>query len=492
MKKGFSLVIALTLSFCAAVSAAPVSSGTYENRAIGIKISFPPQWDLYDGEKNAPEDLKSVFRNRAAQDQPLFLAVHANQQAFSRLLVEEYRGTAIEYFNLLYVQQEGKTDILSARYDVLNDVVQWEFRSGAGQVKLSFIETIAKQCDSVVRLGFWTFAPLYAKYRGAFEQITEETALLGKGQAGQRWTTPWHDLHKKLEGGEIDYVKTAAAVAPEPISTPECKGEKRPVLWKVKGLKNTVYLFGSIHLGRPDFYPLLPAVESSFDRSRHLVVEIDTTSDAFRKDVARFMASSRLPEGRSVRDVLSPGVYRRLTEEVDRLGLPFDSFERLRPWVSAVTLLAMKLQSMGYMPDFGADRYFLDRAEGKDIRELESFGEQVRLFESIGEERFLAYTLLSLNVMELKSGQMISAWRCGDLKTLQKILFEDLDSNVLDNVMEIYEKFFFERNRKMADKIKTYLQKEGDYFVVVGAGHLVGDRSVVDLLQAEGYQITGP
>jgi uncharacterized protein YbaP (TraB family) len=44
----------------------------------------------------------------------------------------------------------------------------------------------------------------------------------------------------------------------------------------------------------------------------------------------------------------------------------------------------------------------------------------------------------------------------------------------------------------MTDKIKSYLEKEGDFFVVVGAGHLVGERSIVDLLRAEGYTVTGP
>ena len=75
---------------------------------------------------------------------------------------------------------------------------------------------------------------------------------------------------------------------------------------------------------------------------------------------------------------------------------------------------------------------------------------------------------------------------------MQRILFDDLSSGMIDNIGDIYDKLFFSRNRKMADKIKTYLQKEGDFFVVVGAGHLVGDRSVVDLLRAEGYTVTGP
>lgn len=280
---------------------------------------------------------------------------------------------------------------------------------------------------------------------------------------------------------------------PEEASSPDCAGEKRSMLWTVKGAKNTVHLFGSIHLGQPDFYPLASRVESAFDHSGHLAVELDPTSDAFKKELAQFMARARLPEGKTIRNVVSPGVYRKLTEALDRMGIPLEGMERLKPGILAITLIALKLQTMGYMPDFGADQYFLNRAKkGKEIEELENLDEQMRLFESLGEERFLAYTLLSLNDMESKSGKLITAWRCGDLKTMHAILFEDLNSNMIDNAGEIYEKLFFGRNRKMADKIKTYLQKDGDYFVVVGAGHLVGDRSIVDLLRREGYTVTGP
>jgi uncharacterized protein YbaP (TraB family) len=450
------------------------------------------QWELYTGKESAPEHLKSAFSNRDRQNETLFLAVHSSQQAFGRLLRETFSGSVTDYFDLVYVQQKDKIDIVRARYDVLNDVVQWEFRTRAGQLGLTFVETISKRAGAIVRLGFWTFTPLMEKYRPMFDQIAEETALLGEGTGAAQWDRPWLNLRKNLEGADIDYIALAKPSLEE-AAAPDCAGERRSVLWQVKGTKNTVYLFGSIHLGRPDFYPLASQIESAFDHSGHLVVELDPTSDAFKKELAQFMAHARLPEGKTIRDVISPAVYRKLTESLERLGIPLDGIERIKPGMMAITLTAMKLQSMGYMPDFGADQYFLGRAKkGKEIVELEDFDGQMRLFESLGEERFLAYTLLSLNVMESKSGQLITAWRCGDLKTMQAILFEDLSSNMIDNVAEIYEKLFFSRNRQMADKIKTYLQKEGDYFVVVGAGHLVGDRSIVDLLRTEGYTVTGP
>ncbi|MCK4705950.1 MAG: TraB/GumN family protein, partial [Gammaproteobacteria bacterium] len=46
------------------------------------------------------------------------------------------------------------------------------------------------------------------------------------------------------------------------------------------------------------------------------------------------------------------------------------------------------------------------------------------------------------------------------------------------------------RNVKMTGSIKSYLKQKGRYFVVVGAGHLIGDKGIVQLLQNAGYRIT--
>jgi uncharacterized protein YbaP (TraB family) len=258
----------------------------------------------------------------------------------------------------------------------------------------------------------------------------------------------------------------------------------------LKGKTNTVYLFGSIHLGKPEFFPFVETVESSFGRSKRLVVELDSTSKEFEKKLSRFMADARLENGKTLQEVLSAGVYQKLVDHMEKIGLPLDGFKSLKPWVMAVALETMKLQSMGYMPDYGVDRYFLEKAAGeKEIVELESFEEQISLFENIGQEKFLAYTLFSLNTVERQADKLIRAWRCGDIKTLDDIIFEDEQTPFLDDIGDIYKKVYYDRNKKMVDKIKKYLEGDDDYFVVVGAGHLIGDKGIVTLLEHKGLII---
>jgi len=53
----------------------------------------------------------------------------------------------------------------------------------------------------------------------------------------------------------------------------------------------------------------------------------------------------------------------------------------------------------------------------------------------------------------------------------------------------VVQKLFDERNVKMLAKIEGYLNSNGSYFVIVGAGHLVGKRGLVELLKSKGYAV---
>jgi len=50
----------------------------------------------------------------------------------------------------------------------------------------------------------------------------------------------------------------------------------------------------------------------------------------------------------------------------------------------------------------------------------------------------------------------------------------------------LFAKLFAERNQRMLVRLKQLAEKPGHYFVVVGAGHLVGAGGIVDLLRAQG------
>jgi uncharacterized protein YbaP (TraB family) len=53
----------------------------------------------------------------------------------------------------------------------------------------------------------------------------------------------------------------------------------------------------------------------------------------------------------------------------------------------------------------------------------------------------------------------------------------------------MYEKLVDERNRNMASRIEEFLRTKETYFIVVGAGHLVGNKGIIEILRGKGYQV---
>jgi len=86
--------------------------------------------------------------------------------------------------------------------------------------------------------------------------------------------------------------------------------------------------------------------------------------------------------------------------------------------------------------------------------------------------------------------EMVRYWKTGDEKRMNKLLFEDA-LNDYPAFSEIYDSIFYDRNNQMTKKIEEILkQQQGRYFVVVGSGHLIGEKGVVNALRKNGYVVT--
>jgi uncharacterized protein YbaP (TraB family) len=135
--------------------------------------------------------------------------------------------------------------------------------------------------------------------------------------------------------------------------------------------------------------------------------------------------------------------------------------------------------------------YFFSKAEGKKrILELESLEEQLQFLSQLSDreqESLLLYELKSKNVLEKETNQLVQAWLAGDVRGMESILNRGIRQD--PQLSSVYEKMVDERNRKMALKIEEFLGAGKDYFVIVGAGHLVGDQGIPEILRRKGYSV---
>jgi len=259
-------------------------------------------------------------------------------------------------------------------------------------------------------------------------------------------------------------------------------------LWEVKSATNSVYVFGSMHAARPDMYPLPQLVEDAYRQADRLVVEADITDQA--KVVESFALLTYAPPD-SLDKHVSPEVWKQL--EATPLAQDAAILKTLRPAALASILAVGALAAHGYDPQAGVDLHFLMRAHAsaKQVVELESAEFQAGILGSLTDEEGNA--MLSETLEGARSGELVreadkvaAAWKAGDDESLGRLLRE---ANKDAASKKIYTKLIDERNPAMAEKIAALASGSGHAFVVIGAGHLAGDRNVLELLKAKGLKV---
>ncbi len=261
-------------------------------------------------------------------------------------------------------------------------------------------------------------------------------------------------------------------------------------LWNIKTDISNVYILGSIHILNEDFYPLPGKIESAFEESDMLVVEADINSVQDEEMVMLILQKGIYTDGSTIRDLLDPEEFHLLRNKLEELQLPLSTYLNLKPWLLAVTIQALNFETSGYDASQGLDLYFLNKAEHREILELESVEYQLNMFIEMKEELQLTFLLSALTDDSSSLdflGQAIEFWKTGDADSMYMLMHSENEGTPLDK--ELMQIFFFDRNILMADRIESFLNTGGKYFVIVGAGHLAGENSIIDILNERGNKV---
>jgi uncharacterized protein len=272
---------------------------------------------------------------------------------------------------------------------------------------------------------------------------------------------------------------------------PAGQADGRHILWTVKGRQNTVYLLGSIHVLRASDAALPAAAEHAFDDAERLVMEIDLDepgSDPLAM-AAEMQQAALLPEGQTLKGVLGSD-YDRINDRARKAGLDLDSLDAYAPWFVAISLLELELASRGFSAEYGIEQTLTARAvaDHKPIEGLETAAQQFQMLASMPlpqQKRFLLMTLEESAQLDRELGELLRAWQSGDAEALAGLL-----STEYEEFPDLYRRLTVDRNRAWVDRLAALLDERDDYLVVVGALHLVGPESVVDLLRKRGCTVT--
>ncbi|MCX7794002.1 MAG: TraB/GumN family protein [Thermodesulfovibrionales bacterium] len=268
------------------------------------------------------------------------------------------------------------------------------------------------------------------------------------------------------------------------------QAEERGLLWQISSNKSEVYLLGSIHIFKKEFYPLNQRIEKAFSEAEVVVFEVNLNEMGSMQVLNLFQQKGLYPEGDSLKSHVSEKTLNMVLPKLEVLGITHELAMRLKPWMLAVTIQSMELQNFGFFPEYGIDHYLYKKAEGKEIKGLETPQYQIEMFDSFSErlqELFLLYTIKDLDRLPSITDLLVMAWKKGDTFIIQELTYKALTEE--PELLPIYEKLFFERNTKMASKIEEYLTTGKKHFVIIGAGHLVGEKGIIEILKKKGYKI---
>ena len=272
-------------------------------------------------------------------------------------------------------------------------------------------------------------------------------------------------------------------------------GEQKAFIWEVKSASNTVFLFGTIHVGKKSFYPLPASVESAFKRSGKLVLEADISKTDDNTEINKLIAYTP-PD--SLEKHLPAALTQRLKQQLARLKLPQKNVNQMKPFLVGGLLSLSEFSRLGYDMNDGVEGYLLGQARenNKPVLELESQLGQIKMLNDMSpvlQEAFLDNALAALETGKTSDqiDGMVSAWQNGDAKLIQDVTAEATKGARWRG--ELDEILLYRRHPDMLKKIEDYLAEDQAhaqaYFVAVGSMHLVGPRGLIEMLAAKGYRI---
>lgn len=264
--------------------------------------------------------------------------------------------------------------------------------------------------------------------------------------------------------------------------------DNRGLIWAVERDGRTSWLVGSLHLLPPEAYPLPAAVEAAFQSADTLIEEADPDELKAPEAAGELLKRAFFPPGQTLQGSVAASTYKVIAERATKAGLPMEAVQRMRPWMVAITLAALEMQSAGFDPALGIDRHFRDRAVAmkKPVQTLEAALDQIAMLESLGPALQDALVLESLQGASTEVSQvrtLMAAWLAGDATVIERLLVD-----TAKDAPAIHQALLIDRNKRWVPKIEACLAA-GRCMVVVGAGHLVGTDGLVDLLSRRGYRL---
>lgn len=273
-------------------------------------------------------------------------------------------------------------------------------------------------------------------------------------------------------------------------------GANAQLLWKISGngLSKPSYMVGTHHVAPISTLDSIKGFDEALESADAVYGEVVMADMNAPEAQQKMMAMAMAPADSMLTVVLTPEQFKMVDSVVQKYTMgqaTLAQMAMMKPAIVGVQL-AM-LQSMKAFPGFNAaeqlDQEVQRRGEaaGKKIGGLETVDFQLNML--LGEPiATQAEDLVDMarkdEGMEEFAHKLADSYRAQDLDEMLRLM---LDPEMGTSEAEM-ERMITSRNVTWVESLKTLMPEES-VMICVGAGHLPGDKGLINLLRSAGYTV---
>ena len=264
----------------------------------------------------------------------------------------------------------------------------------------------------------------------------------------------------------------------------------QPAMWAVKDADSTIYLFGTVHLLKPETQWKTEKLDAAIKEASQLWLELPTTNaEELAPQMMPLISQYGLAPATPLSSSLTPEEMTTLDEAAKLAGMTGAQLNTFRPWFAALTISTSAIVRAGYDPASGVDPKIEAAfgARGVKPRGLETPEQQIKVFAGMSRDEEVTYLRETIEDYENAAATldgMVDQWARGDLAAMEQLFVTDMR----DALPDLYNDLLPKRNANWVVQIEEMLKGKGTIFIAVGAGHLIGQDSVLAMLKAKGIE----
>ena len=286
---------------------------------------------------------------------------------------------------------------------------------------------------------------------------------------------------------------SASVVTPQQQKQINAQASNRGLLWEVEKNGKRFYLYGTMHLGKREWFAPGPDLKKALSHSRRVLLELDPYAPQTQWPGAD---KPLAPKGKPLYMAISPHWQSSINELARQACIPEQPLARMNVFSRLRTLGYAQSQFDGLHRVYSLERMLslYARQHGLPIVAMETAASQTIGFQP--ESGAAAQRMVDVALEQLGNGttrrvtqHMAKAWEKGDLTDLSA--YETwCECAKLPQDRAMLVRANDDRNVGFAKRLVTEHQSGTPFLAAVGSLHMTGPKALPKLLAEQGFKLT--